>query len=383
MWQRSKGKIESMGGISKDSDAMKKHVKPVHDLTFYRFIIDSLPVGVITVNSELKITSFNPWAEKVTGYSAKEAVGCYCGDILRGGMCQIQCPLRTVLNRQDPIVRVETTIQNKWGEIIPVRMNTAGLLDGDGNLIGGLEALQDISDLKALEREKANLISMFAHDMKSPLITIQGFGLRLLNKATDINEEKRKKYLEIIRKEAGKLQSLTDDFLEFSRLQIGKLNLNFNATSLDKELLELSEAYQPKALESGIKLELQNVETLPIIEADANRLHRVFSNLLDNAFRFSKENATVTITTQETNQDVMVKIIDQGPGIDPRDLPYIFDPFYRGRGVGKREGYGVGLFAVKAIVEGHGGRVLVESKLGKGSAFTVVLPKVRKSKDGI
>jgi two-component system phosphate regulon sensor histidine kinase PhoR len=347
------------------------------DLTFYQFVIDSLPAAVITVNSEFNITGFNPWAQKVTGYAAEEAIGSYCGDILQSGLCRINCPLKTVLNSKNPVVRIETTIRNRWGVIIPVRMNAAGLLDHDGKLIGGVEALFDISHVKALQRERDNLISMFAHDMKSPLISIQGFALRLL-KTTDIGEEKQKKYLKIITNEADKLEFLINDFLEFSRLQTGKLTLDFSTTSLDNILLELYEAYKPKATKRGIKLELRNAEVLPIIEADDNRLHRVFTNLLDNALKFSEENGTITITTRKTDDGIMIKIIDQGTGIDPKELPYIFDPFHRGQSAESSDGYGVGLAVVKAIVEGHGGRVLVQSQLGKGSVFTVVLPKLKK-----
>ena len=347
------------------------------DLTFYKFVIDSLPAAVVTVDSELKITGFNPWAEGLTGYSTKEVLGRYCGDILQGGMCHIECPLRTVLNRQDPIVRIETTIQNKLGETIPVRMSTAALLDETGLLIGGLEAFQDISQLKALEREKADLISMFAHDMKSPLIAIQGFVLRLLAHTAGIPEEKRDDYLQIIKKEAGKLEFLINDFLEFSRLQTGKLNLDLSAISLDQELLELFEIYRPRASQSGVELKLENKESLPIIEADATHLRRVFANLLDNALKFTDGKGTVTISTQQTDYDVRVRIIDEGIGIDVRDLHYIFDPFQRGKDTEDTEGFGLGLAGVKTIVEGHGGRVIVESEVGKGSVFTVVLPKTR------
>jgi len=367
--------MESVGKEMLDATGDNKDIS---DLTFKKFIIDSLPVAVVAVSPDLKITSFNPWAEEMTGYSAEEAMGRYCGEILQGGMCRTNCPLRTVINRQKPIVRVESTITNKYGETMPVSMNTAGLFDNDGKLIGGLEAFQDISYLKALEREKANLISMIAHDMKSSLVIMGGFLLRLLNKGADIAEEKQHKYLEIIKKEGNKLESLVNDFLEFSRLQTGKLKLNFGVTSLDEILLDLFNAYQPGSLQRGLKLELKNEDPLPIIEADADRLRRVFTNLLDNALKYSKEKGTITITTQETDQDVIVRVIDEGIGIDSREIPYIFDSFHRVQDKGKRKGYGLGLAVVKAIVEGHGGRILVESKLDKGSVFSVVLPKDRK-----
>jgi len=367
-----------MGNIAKDSNMTTGNHKDFHDVAFYRFVIDSLPTAVLTVNEDLKITGFNPSAEKITGYSEKEALGKYCGDILQGGMCLAHCPLRTVLNGHKPVSLVETTIISKWGETIPVRINTAGLFDDNDRLIGGVESFHDISRLKSLEREKDNLISMFAHDMKSSLTIIGGFVLRLLKKAKQIDEERQKKYLGIIKNESGKLESLINEFLEFSRLQTGRLKLNFSATSLDKELMELSDSYQLKASQSGLSLELENEEELPVIMADTSQLRRVFTNLLENAIKFSKGKGTITISTHETAEEVVVKVKDEGVGIEQDELPYIFDSFRRGRDAEEKEGFGLGLAAVKAIVEGHGGRVIVKSERGKGTVFTVILPKDEK-----
>jgi two-component system phosphate regulon sensor histidine kinase PhoR len=364
-----------MGNIDKYSNMTTGNNKPSQDLIFYRFIIDSLPSAVLTVNADLKITGFNPWAEKVTGYSKQDVLGQYCGKILQGGMCFVNCPLRKVLRGHKPVSLVETTIVNKWGQTIPVRMNTAGLFDDNDHLIGGVESFQDISLLKSLEREKDNIVSMFAHDMKSSLTIIGGFVLRLLKNFGRVEEEKQKKYLGIIRSESGKLETLINNFLEFSRLQTGTLKLNFSATSLDKELMELSDSYQLKASQSGLKLKLMNEEELPVIEADATQLRRVFTNLLDNAIKFSKGKGTITISTHENIGEIFVKVADEGIGIERDEVPYIFDSFHRGKDADKKEGFGLGLAAVKAIVQGHGGRVLVESEPGKGSVFTVILPK--------
>jgi signal transduction histidine kinase len=175
---------------------------------------------------------------------------------------------------------------------------------------------------------------------------------------------------------------LINDFLEFSRLQTGKLKLNLASTSLDKELVEILDSYRLRALESGIKLELKNEETLLVIEADVNKLRRVFTNLLDNALKFSKEKGTITVTTEETATEVIVKVEDEGIGIPPDELPYIFDTFHRGSGTGRKEGFGLGLAGVKTIVEAHRGHIRVASEEGKGSVFTVVLPKAGKSEDG-
>jgi PAS domain S-box-containing protein len=352
-----------------------KHKTVNDDLTFYRFVINSIPVGVITVDSDRRITSFNHWAEKLTGYTEQEALGRFCGDVLHGGKCGTECPLNTILSLKNPILRLESTIENKLGETLPVRMNTAALLDHEGHLLGGVEAFQDMSYLKALEREKEGFISMIAHDMKSSLTIIGGFALRLFQKGSRLNREKEKKYLSIIKDETDKLETLVEDFLEFSRLQTGRLKLNLGATSVDRLLMELREAYEPKAAELGLSLRLENGDDLPIIEGDARQLRRVFTNLLDNALKFSDKPGSVTVSIRHGKKNnVVVTVKDEGRGIPPEELPFIFDAFHRGKAGEKVKGFGLGLASAKAIVEAHGGRVLVESEMGKGSTFTVVLP---------
>ncbi len=368
-----------MSGFENDSDTAKRDIEDVQDLKFYKFVIDSVPTGVLTVNGDLRITGFNPWAEKVTGYSRTEAMNHFCGEILRGGLCQTHCPLRTALNTQKPVSLIETTICNKWGETIPVRMNTAGLFDDDGNLVGGVESFQDISRLKTLEREKDNIIAMFAHDLKSSVAIIGGFAHRLLKKQKDMSQEKLTEYLEIVSSQSEKLDWLIKDFLEFSRLQTGKIKPNFSPTSLDKELTEIVHTYGPKAAELGLGLTLVNEEMLPIISCDANKLRRVFANLLDNALKYSKEKGTITVTTGQTSTEVIVKVNDEGVGIPSDELPYVFDAFHRGKNTEKKSGYGLGLAGAKSIIDAHGGHIQVESKPGNGSVFTVFLPKAEKA----
>jgi PAS domain S-box-containing protein len=372
------GTEEGMSSMRNDREGPKKakEIKAINkSLAFYKFVVNSVPSGVITVDRDLKITGFNPWAERLTGFSEEEAVGTFCGEILQGGMCDIQCPLRTALTSREPMPLVESTVRTKGGETIPVRMNVAALFDENGELIGGVESFQDISALKALERERNNLISTFAHDMKSSLTIIGGFVLRLLHKADTINHQKEQRYLQIIRDESGKLEMLISDFLEFARLQTGKLKLNLTASSLDKELMELYEAYQPKVSSAGLTLELVNENTLPPISGDARQLRRVFTNLLDNAIKFSQKGGTIIVSTMTDQNEVCISVKDQGVGIPPDELPYIFDAFHQGRVGTKIEGFGLGLASVKAIVEAHGGKVLVESQPSKGSVFSVVLPR--------
>jgi len=341
----------------------------------YRNLFENSRDAIYITSREGEFLDANPATQELLGYARHEIIGkINVRDIYVHP--EDRDLFQQEIERKGSVRDYEIQLRRSDGTPIVCLLSATVWKSPEQKVLGYQGIFRDITELKTLERERANLISMFAHDMKSALIVIQGFVLRLLNKSLQINEDKKDQYLSIIKKETRKLEFLIDDFLDFSRLQTGKLSLNFSAASLDKELLELFEAYQSRAMQSGtIRLEMDNPESLPVIDADVNRLRRVFTNLLDNAFKFCRENGTISIRTRESDETVQVEIADEGIGIDAEDLPYIFDPFHRGKYAGKYEGYGVGLAAVKTIVEGHGGKVLVKSERGKGSVFTVALPK--------
>ncbi len=377
-------KEKAANGAKQSAHRPKEQTPPCavdESLEFHKFVIASIPLAVVTMDSEYRITGFNPRAEELTGYTADVAIGRPCREILRSALCDDGCPLKAVQDRRDGFVTTRSTVQNRRGQIISVSISTAALFDDEGKCLGAVEAIADISERVAMERERSNFISMLAHDMRSSLTGIHGLGLRLLRKPADMDEEKARKHLEIITKEAGKLEAVVDDLLELSRIETGRLKLSMTAVSLDKELEEIFETFKEKAAQQSIQLELLVGDILPMIEADANRLRRVFVNLLDNAIKFSRKNGRIVISTQETDREVMVAITDSGTGIPAEDLPYIFDIFHRAKAALGREGYGLGLATVKAIVEGHGGRIMVSSEPDVGSTFTVFLPKESPVKD--
>lgn len=341
----------------------------------FRGLVETMNEGLELEDEKGAITYVNDKLCEMLGCPKDDIIGCSISKFLDEAQWKL-IENRKCVGRSGEILEYEVTWAGRNGSNITTLVSTVPLFDAQGCYKGSFSVITDISHLKTLEREKGNLISMFAHDMRSSLTGIRGLGLRLLTKSSSLDDQKKEEYLRIINKEASKLESLVDDFLEFSRLETGRLKLNFRSVSLDAELLELFELYQPRASQRGLKLELQIDETLPIIDADVNRLRRVFTNLLDNALKFSKESGTVRIVAESSPQHLVVKVIDEGVGIDPKDIPFIFDIFHRTRGSEKREGYGIGLATVKAIAEGHGGKVRVESELGKGSTFSVFLPKV-------
>lgn len=341
---------------------------------FNRLVLESIPVAMVTMNNDFKITSFNKPAEKLTGYSANDAVGRPCYEILNSNRCESGCPLRTVRNVSELPSGLEADIVNRHGEHISIRINPASILNKDKSFVGYLDVIEDISMQKKMEREKTNFISMVAHDMKSPLVGISGLINRLKKKKIFETNERLQEYLKVMGEAENRLESMVRQFLEYSRMERGQIRLEIGETDINRVLQQVIEMHQFSVEGKDITL---SFDSLPLtkIEADANRLHRVFSNIIDNAIKYSSKPSEITIKTKETNREIVIYFRDQGCGINPDEIPYIFDAFYRAGEEDEAGGHGLGLAACNAIIRQHGGQILVESWPGNGSLFTVRLPK--------
>jgi len=341
---------------------------------FRRYILDSMPVALVTMDFNFKITSFNRKAEKMTGFSASEAVGQLCSEILRSNKCKDECPLQTVQESQEPATGLEAELTNRQGEKVPVRIGTTAIEDADGNFIGYLETIEDISKSKEMEREKNNFISMVAHDMKSPMVIIGGFTKRLQKEPICKDNNKIRKYLQAIDDAEHKLESLIHQFLEHSRLDSSYFNLKRDDLDLADILKQIIESNHQRVKAQGIDLQCDCQVQTPV-NADAVYLNRALTNLLDNAIKYSPRKGQIIINAWETDREIVIRFQDQGKGIDSEDLPYIFDAFYRGKSKNEKSGYGLGLASVKSIIRQHGGWVTAENAPGKGSVFTIRLPR--------
>ena len=342
---------------------------------FPEFILHHLPVGLLTVDADLRITYFNPTAEQITGYSLDDAQGRFCGDLLKGGQCRQSCPLRTVLNRSKDSVTLETTIRMKSGQTLPVRLRTAAMFDGNGHLIGALEAFSDISELKQYELERTRTLSIFAHDMKNPLLSIAGFVSRLLEgKAGDLTDRQRK-YLEVVHDEAKQIQSLASDFLDVARLGREGASLAWEVVDLVEALRETSREFEQRAEAAGMTLTTDIDTGLPSMKGDRRRLRRAIGNLLDNALKYA-EHGEVRLEAGPSGPDrLRISVLDQGPGLTAKDLESIFESFQRGSAAAGKEGTGLGLAAVKSIAEAHYGRLEARNRDDGGAEFTITLPR--------
>jgi signal transduction histidine kinase len=218
-------------------------------------------------------------------------------------------------------------------------------------------------------------VNVASHELRSPIQPIVGISEILCSK---IKNDEQLALLGIVIRNAKRLQQLTEDILDVTRIESNSLNLKkvqFNLNEIILNSVSDSRNQMQKEHKDNIKLELfSSIKDDIFVEADKNRLNQVISNLLSNAIKFTKESGTITIRVQkkDNNDDVLVSVKDTGAGIDPEILPRLFTKFATKSETG---GTGLGLYISKSIVESHGGRILAQNNSdGKGSTFSFTLP---------
>ena len=226
-----------------------------------------------------------------------------------------------------------------------------------------------------LERERADFLAMLTHDIKNPLGVILGCTEILMEEASERTSTEELGFLERLQSNAMLVHSLVSNYLDYTRSEAGHLTLNKRVFDLNALLLSIGQRYEAEARRRKVSLTLDLAHELPPIEGDPLALERVFSNLLHNAIKFTPENGAVTIHTSHKQEEVSIAISDTGYGIAAEEIPFLFQRFRRAEATRHREGTGLGLFIVKALVEAHpGGKITVTTKVGQGSCFTVYLP---------
>lgn len=220
--------------------------------------------------------------------------------------------------------------------------------------------------------QQNDFISDLVHELRTPLTAIMGYSQLMLSHEFDPATKRR--FLETIYREAARLSSLVNDFLDLVRLESGRAKINKKPVQLRQLLEECVAILRPQADSRKIKLKLTVPPLLPPVPADEDRLRRVVINLLSNAIKFNRDGGSVEIKVEAAEEEVRVSVSDTGVGISPEEIPRIFEKFYRGQAEGEVPGSGLGLSIARQIIEAHGGKIWVESTLGQGSTFTFSIP---------
>lgn len=246
--------------------------------------------------------------------------------------------------------------------------------DEIGNLCDSINSMAE--EISTTDKMKNDFISTISHELRTPLTSIKGWGETLTLGADESVDELTRKGLEVIVKEAGRLEGFVEELLDFSRLQSGRMNLRLAKTDIFAELDETVFTFRERAMREGIEVKYSIPEVPAAANADANRLKQVFMNILDNALKYSRAPSKIFVKAEFAKLDgkdfVKIAIADQGCGISKEDLPHVKDKFYKANVSVK--GSGIGLAVTNEIVNLHGGRLEIDSKEGKGTLVTIYLP---------
>lgn len=241
---------------------------------------------------------------------------------------------------------------------------------------GVVLVFHDISTLKRLEQMRKDFVANVSHELRTPITSIKGFSETLLDGAMN-DRDVLKQFLTIILDESHRLQLLIQDLLDLSKMENKGFSLNPSQVNV-KELLENSiQMLKSEAVEREIQLELTVDDETTVIDGDMDRLKQVFINVINNGISYSPDGAKVEVKASNYDDYVQIQIIDTGIGIEEKELPRIFERFYRVDKARSRNsgGTGLGLAIVKHIIEAHEGAVEVNSRVGEGTTFTFRLKK--------
>ena len=257
------------------------------------------------------------------------------------------------------------------------------LLEGD-RLQGVVAVFHDISDLKRLEKVRRDFVANVSHELRTPVTVIKGYAETLLDGALATDPERAGAFLDKIHNHAVRLASLVSDLLTLSELESGELTLKQAPLHLEEAVGHACALLEEKARAKRIIIDLGALEEAPTVLADRGKIEQVLVNLLDNAVKYTSENGSIAISAAASDGMVRIAVSDSGIGIPAKELPRIFERFYRVDAARSREqgGTGLGLSIVKHIVQLHGGTVAVESTPGKGSTFSFTLKKAGVQAEG-
>jgi len=243
-------------------------------------------------------------------------------------------------------------------------------------LVLGAQAAVAIENARLFQQ--SDLIAEFVHELRTPLSSLSTATYLLLR--PEMSQEQRDQIVQNIHSETLRLNALASSFLDLARLESGRVQFRKTTFSVTDLLYECKDVMASKAEEEKIQVRVETPDGLPVLEADRDKLKQVILNLVSNAIKYNRPNGSVNLRAESSELQMTILVQDTGLGIPDEALPHLFTKFYRVReNEGKVSGTGLGLSICKQIVNGHGGRIEVKSKVGVGTVFMVHLPKASKT----
>ena len=340
------------------------------NLTESQALLAGMEEGVLILDFKGRVNKMNKAMEAITYPSSVSHIGKHYLEVFRDP--ELNALIQSTLSSQKG-GRGSISLLGKPGKSYHVQ---SSFIPETGNgLEGVLVVFHDVSDLKRLERIRQEFVANVSHELRTPLTAIKGYVEALLDSGME-KDSQNEKYLEVIARHADRMGKIVEDLLLLAEMEAAD-------HSLKKEILPLAELIQTaiESLRPVSDLKEQVIETrlpsdLPTIIGDSQKIFQVMVNLLNNAVHYTPAKGRITIEAKSVEKGVEAIVSDTGIGIPAEELPRIFERFYRVDKGRSREqgGTGLGLSIVKHIIESHGGRVSVQSEIGRGSRFSFFLP---------
>ncbi|HQU36293.1 MAG TPA: ATP-binding protein [Anaerolineales bacterium] len=323
-------------------------------------VFNNIHDSVMILDLEKKILLINPAMCRTFGLDAKYVVGKLALDVITHPDL---LALFTRKNGNDPLSYYEVGFPD--GRVGNAQLTT--IQD-----VGYALTMQDITYLKEMDRMRSEFVHTVSHDLRSPLTSVIGY-TELVERAGELNEHQRD-FLKRIQDSVQHITALINDLLDLGSVEAG-MDTRREFVHLDAILQYTLNMLQGTIKTKRIKVHTEITPSLPAIRANPIRLRQLLDNVVGNAIKYSHPGGEVNIAILAEGDQIILKVSDNGPGIPVEDQPHIFDKFYRGSNITENvTGSGLGLAIVKSIVDGHQGRIWVESAAGAGTSFFIVLP---------
>lgn len=338
-------------------------------------IVNSMADGIIVINRERQLVLWNPAAIKMLDLNVKLEAGKDFKEIIE------EKDLVDVINKAfspdfSQYTVLSEEIELTKGETKTIMVHVACVRDEKGSDLGVVSTFRDITGLKEVEEVKSQFVTMVAHELRAPLAAVEGYLTAYLTGVAGTDPQFNRQMLERARLRSQSLMELVNDLLQFVRLESKKVVRKKELLDMSDIIVNTLELLKQQGASKDLVFQLDMPEKLPLIEADRTEMEQLITNLVSNAIKYNVKNGKVIVSVVPDTHYLNITVTDTGIGIEEESLPCIFDEFYRVQGAKTRytTGTGLGLSIVKRIVESHFGRIEVESKVDKGTTFTVKLP---------
>jgi len=342
-------------------------------------LVDSVADGILILDHNNIVEHSNPAFSRLFGAPPEEIRGKYHKEVLELVKPKNGITLESAEANGWPLfpnasLYIEGDLNRNDGGVLPVGITYAPLLSTEGVLMNVIASVRDITRFREAEELKSTFISVISHELKTPVALIKGYVSTLRRDDVTWDRNIIEDSLQVIEEEADRLTELIENLLDASRLQAGVLSINLSDVALDKLTRRIVERFSTQTTQHTFTTEFP--PDFPMVLADEERMAQVLSNLISNAIKYSPAGGKITISGSSSVEKITICVSDEGLGIDPRDIPYVFDRFYRADLTSRStKGAGLGLFLSRAVIEAHEGKIWVDQQTQRGARICFSLPR--------